>query len=97
MGVRDADGKFLVTNAAVFEVLENFRAHGGRDDAVVDGNQNGGMFAVGADGKCFGEDMLDDAVTFGFAREITIEADGIIGSDVDFGNADDECLVVGAE
>jgi len=69
----------------------DFFDHRTGDRGVVDRDEDGEVF-VFTEGEGLGEDMLLNADGLGLAGGVAAEADGVVGGDVGFGDADGDGL-----
>ena len=83
MGVAGAYGEAGICGFGVLlKTAEDFGAHGGGDADVIDGEEDGGAFGVGAEGEGFGKDVEGDAGVGGTAAAVAAEADGVVRGDI---------------
>src|SRR5438045_5667515 len=88
MGVGRADGDAFRCDASFFfQTIHHFVANIRWHAAIIYRDEYCEAFPVAADGERPGPNPLRDAIRFGFAGGITSEPDGVVGGDVNFGDA----------
>ena len=96
MRVRNRYRKFIGSDFSFRETAQQLAAQISGENAIIERDENGGAFLVVADRQRLGVNVLENPVRFSVAGEIAVQANRIVGCDINFGHANDVSEISGS-